>query len=138
MRSIVLILFFISVVSSQTIGDLNFYFIGDNTTDFKNITSAPEFSLVYNTSYFNPNKKTILFFHGFTNKFTSSAPRAIANAYLTRGDHNIILADWYKICKGNYMTVVKNISKVRIITLTLKLLIAFLRPHILLLEFWMV
>ncbi|XP_050298275.1 pancreatic lipase-related protein 2-like isoform X4 [Anthonomus grandis grandis] len=55
------------------------------------------------------SRKTIIFFHGFTESFENDDAQSIKNAYLTRGDYNVILVQNERILAGlDYITAASN------------------------------
>jgi hypothetical protein len=82
MKLIFLIFPLLSVSYGQVVGDIKFHFIGTSTTDYKLLTSGPEFSTVKNTIYYNSSKRTIIFFHGRESNYSEPIMQTIANAYL--------------------------------------------------------
>lgn len=113
MKSILIILFFVGFSYAQTSGDVKFIFKGTSVSDDKIITTSLEFSSLSNTNYFNSTKPTVIFFHGFVRTYYSPAGQAIAEAYIKRGDHNIILVDWSRLGYSYYSLAVKNLPKVK-------------------------
>lgn len=51
---------------------------------------------------FDPAKKTVLYIHGYLETQANESINVVVNAYLQRGDHNIILLDWSDLAEGNY------------------------------------
>lgn len=44
----------------------------------------------------------MLFIHGYVESGTTDSSLVIADAYLTRSDHNLIVLDWHEEASGNY------------------------------------
>lgn len=113
MKLITLIFFFLSVSYAQITGDVKFYFLGRSATDYRMLTASSQFLSVKYTTYYNPSKRTVIYFHGWNSNFKGEGVQTIAKAYLRRGDHNIIMADWSKFAGGNYVRVVGNMPRVK-------------------------
>lgn len=112
MKTFLLIISLISVSYAQTIGDVHFIFLGTSTSDYKNLTSPTQFSEVLNTKFYNPTKPTVIFFHGRSAKYSAPVVKVVADAYLKRGDHNMIMVDWSKFSNGSYFKAVNNLPQV--------------------------
>ncbi|XP_049533428.1 serine/threonine-protein phosphatase PP2A 65 kDa regulatory subunit isoform X2 [Anopheles darlingi] len=54
-------------------------------------------------SRFDKSKKTVMYFHGYIESPEVESVHVIADAYLKRGDHNIIILDWAQLADGNYL-----------------------------------
>lgn len=62
---------------------------------------------------FDASKKTVLYIHGYLETQANESISVIVNAYLERGDHNIILLDWSELADGNYfMDAIPNARQV--------------------------
>lgn len=59
----------------------------------RDILSQPEF---------HPQRKTVIYLHGYIESLLSQSIRVIVDAYLKRGDHNILVFDWSELADGNY------------------------------------
>ncbi|XP_015108334.1 pancreatic triacylglycerol lipase isoform X2 [Diachasma alloeum] len=62
--------------------------------------------------YMDINKNTAVFIHGFTQSINSNSVATIVEAYLKRGDHNIVAVDWSELAGGNYMQVISQVEEV--------------------------
>lgn len=51
---------------------------------------------------FDSQRKTVIYSHGYIESMSSQSIHVIVDAYLKRGDHNIILFDWSELADGNY------------------------------------
>ncbi|XP_053984239.1 phospholipase A1 VesT1.02-like [Hylaeus volcanicus] len=54
-------------------------------------------------SHFNPQKQTVIITHGWMNSYKSQACTKIRDAYLQKGDYNIITVDWATISVRPYV-----------------------------------
>lgn len=69
-------------------------------------------------SRFDKSKKTVMYFHGYIESMEVESVHVIADAYLKRGDHNIIILDWAQLADGNYLLeAVPNCKKVSVGTI---------------------
>ncbi|XP_025991246.2 hepatic triacylglycerol lipase [Solenopsis invicta] len=60
-------------------------------------------------SYFNTKHPTIVYIHGYSDSSLGKGPIAIRNAYLRRGNYNVILIEWPKLAVLPwYITAVRN------------------------------
>lgn len=50
----------------------------------------------------NSDLPTVLYIHGYKDSVESDGVSSIVNAYLQRGDHNILVLDWSKLCENDY------------------------------------
>lgn len=65
---------------------------------------------------FDPEKKTVLYIHGYLEAMSHESINVVANAYLKRKDHNVLFLDWAELADGNYMVdAVPNMKKVTIL-----------------------
>lgn len=63
---------------------------------------------------FDNHKKTVLYVHGYVEGPTHQSIHVIVDAYIKRGDHNILVLDWSELADGNYLIdAVPNIKQVR-------------------------
>lgn len=71
-------------------------------------------SLLENPAYDN-KKVTLIYCFGYTETYRHPSSQAIAKAYLTRKDTNIIIIDWSKYNNGNYfLDALPHLMKVRL------------------------
>ncbi|KAG5684759.1 hypothetical protein PVAND_013973 [Polypedilum vanderplanki] len=52
---------------------------------------------------FDNAKPTVIYLHGYIEHMEIESIRVISEAYLKRGDHNLILVDWAELADGNYL-----------------------------------
>ncbi|CAO1383460.1 unnamed protein product [Diamesa tonsa] len=52
---------------------------------------------------FDNAKPTVVYLHGFLETMEVESISVIANAYLTRNDHNILILDWGELADGSYL-----------------------------------
>lgn len=66
---------------------------------------------------FNANLPTVIYLHGYIENMQVESAHVIADAYIKRKDHNILLLDWADLADGNYLfDSVPNIKKVTVIS----------------------
>lgn len=63
-------------------------------------------------SAFDTHKQTVIQFHGWLDEHNSEFNDAIKNAVLTKNDINVIVADWSKVAKGEYLIVKSQMPEV--------------------------
>lgn len=62
---------------------------------------------------FDNQKKTVLYVHGYVEAPSHQSVHVIVDAYIKRGDHNILILDWSELADGNFFVdAVPNIKKV--------------------------
>ncbi|KAK6629854.1 hypothetical protein RUM43_003675 [Polyplax serrata] len=60
-------------------------------------------------SHFDPSKPTVFYIHGFTERAMGLSARTVKNAYLEKGNVNMIIVDWGSLCSfPYYAAAVKN------------------------------
>lgn len=52
---------------------------------------------------FDNTKPTMMYSYGFTESYNSRSTQTVLEAYLDRGDHNIVVTDWQPYNSGNYL-----------------------------------
>lgn len=63
---------------------------------------------------FNRHSETVLYLHGYVESPASSTVQLIANAYIKRKTHNILVLDWSALVNGSYITAVANSKEVNL------------------------
>lgn len=53
--------------------------------------------------YFDMQRKTMLYIHGYAEESKYESVRAIVDAYLQRTDYNVLALDWSELASGNYL-----------------------------------
>ncbi|KAG5673211.1 hypothetical protein PVAND_003276 [Polypedilum vanderplanki] len=92
-------------------GGINFLFFGSNFSDYVSTTLNYNFTSLQNTKYFNINKPTAVFLHGWGTSFVASVNQALAVAFISRGDYNTIIVDWSKYASDpDYYEVAASIN----------------------------
>lgn len=61
---------------------------------------------------FNAKKATVLYVHGWTQSPDAETSQLLINAYLKRGDYNILVLDWSDYSMGLYSSAMIRISKI--------------------------
>lgn len=78
------------------------FFYGNKSNEHKNF-SLNELGELTKHSKFNSVRPTVLYFHGYIEHMTDEHIEVIVDAYLTRGDHNLIMVDWNDMADGSYL-----------------------------------
>jgi hypothetical protein len=75
---------------------VNLLFIGSGFEDYKNLTFGANFSSLIGTSYYDFSRSTVVMIHGWKSNYLNDEymGKPFADAYTSRGDHNIIFIDW--------------------------------------------
>ncbi|XP_025161589.1 phospholipase A1 member A-like [Harpegnathos saltator] len=60
----------------------------------------------------NPNRKTVLYIHGYKENLQKNTVRMVVQAYLIRSDHNIIALSYAELVNGTYRNAIKNIDPI--------------------------
>lgn len=70
---------------------------------------------IVNSTYYDNNKKTIVYAFGYRDSYEGEAAQAIIKAFMTRrSEFNIFIIDWGYFNQGNYvLKVIPNLLKVR-------------------------
>jgi len=75
------------------------------------------FKTIYDDPKFNKDWPTVLYAHGFTEKFMSESVQLVKNAYMQRGGFNYIVIDWSAFSGGLYfLTTVPKLYEVGLAT----------------------
>jgi hypothetical protein len=92
------------VIRGTNLGNIDPY-----TVPWTNIKS------LLTSSFYDNNKPTIVFAHGYIDSYQSSSVQGIIQAYMTkRNEFNIFIIDWDKYSDGNYfLHAIPNVFKVR-------------------------
>lgn len=67
---------------------------------------------IVNHDDFDFNRKTVLYFHGWIEDFESESSQTVAQAYIERGDHNIIMGDWGRYSFSEYFLVIPRFTQI--------------------------
>jgi pancreatic triacylglycerol lipase len=61
------------------------------------------------SKYFNKSKPTVFYFHGWlSDGQEDSSALSMRDAYMTRGDHNVVTVDWSEYSKNiNYHLIIR-------------------------------
>lgn len=95
---------------------VNIYFFYGPTFEDHDVIRLNESVQLLNHERFDPNRPTVLYLHGYIETMQVESSHVIADAYLKRNDHNVLLLDWAELADGNYLfDSVPNIKKVRIV-----------------------
>lgn len=110
---LILFLFYTSSVSGNFSKNIFLVFIGDDYKDTKILTSTDDYRSLIGSKYYNASRPTVLFTFGYLCSFSGVMPRTMIDAYLLRGDHNIIAIDWTAYSKNvNYLEIVTQLNEV--------------------------
>lgn len=66
--------------------------------------SLNETRKILNHPEYDVNNKTVFYCFGYTESFRSESTANVVQAYIDKGDYNIIVLDWADYSKGNYVT----------------------------------
>lgn len=61
---------------------------------------------------FDDNKPVTLFLHGYKNNQQTPAVKKVVEAYISNGEHNLIVLDWADATAGTYVDAYKNVEPV--------------------------
>lgn len=87
--------------------------ICSNQIDENKTYALSEANAILHSAGYNASKRTVLYMHGFIEEVVHESVRTIIKAYLSRGDHNIIILDWSKLASGSYIwDALPNVRKV--------------------------
>ncbi|XP_060804419.1 pancreatic lipase-related protein 2-like [Amyelois transitella] len=64
------------------------------------------------TSNFNPNHPTVVIAHGWLSNQNTGINSLIRDAYLGKGETNVIVLDWMRLAISNYVTAVRGVPAV--------------------------
>lgn len=94
---------------------ISFFNFLRNTFDQQRIYDLKNAADILAQAEFDLNKPTVLYFHGFMETKEVESIQVIANAYLSRKDHNIIILDWGELADGSYLfDALPNAIKVKV------------------------
>jgi Lipase len=63
---------------------------------------------------FDVGKETVLYAHGYIESPAEESVSVLVDAYLKRGDHNILILDWMELADGHYIfEALPNTKRVR-------------------------
>lgn len=89
-----------------------YYFYGSYSN--RQIYSLNEIPQMTQHQSYDPNRRTILLIHGFTDSVSGITVRSVVSAYDIRKDHNLMVLDWSQSASGDYYTqAVPNCASVR-------------------------
>lgn len=60
------------------------------------------FEDILNDEHFDRSKPTVIYGHGFLESSETLSVTTVVNAYLKRGDFNIIVIDWFEYSTGKF------------------------------------
>lgn len=77
------------------------------------IYELDELRAILSHNEFNKQRQTVLYVHGYVEAPSHQSIHVIVDAYLKRGDHNILVLDWSELADGNFfMDAVPNMKQV--------------------------
>lgn len=79
------------------------YFFNGATFDDHKIYSLDESKNIPQHVKFDKLKPTVLYLHGYIENMTVESIHVIVDAYLKRGDHNLLVLDWSELADGSYV-----------------------------------
>jgi pimeloyl-ACP methyl ester carboxylesterase len=83
-------------ISSQAIDGINLIFHGSNSSDTRVTTVNSNFARLKGTRHFSETRPTVVYVHGWRSGLLPISTRTVVEAYISRGDHNVIAVDWSK------------------------------------------
>lgn len=111
--TIFLTFFLFKIAASLIDDDVFFIFVGKNHSDIQKVHSGGNFQSIKGSNYYNNSKSSVMYIHGWQGKFERRASRGIVEAFLTRGDHNVIFVDWSKHARQwNYAKTAMSMNEV--------------------------
>lgn len=106
---------FVIKIAANIDNSVFFIFIGKNQTDTKKMFPGDDFRRLKLSQYYDDHKPSVVYIHGWQGKIERRASQGVIDAYLIRGDHNIIFLDWSQQAKKlNYMKTAREMNEVRI------------------------
>ena len=91
----------------------HFKFVGTSHKDYKSFYLLTNFKKIYNTTYFDPEKPSVLIIHGWMNNYKFRMAKTMVEAFLTRPEYNLIFADWgYSAITADYRSAVEAVPHV--------------------------
>lgn len=98
------------------ISDVKLHLIFGYSTSNMNPVAVPWSNIVrlLNSSYYNNSIATLVYAHGFNEKYSSASVQTVFRAYMTRrNEFNLLFIDWGKYADGNYyLKSIPNLIKV--------------------------
>jgi hypothetical protein len=84
----------------------------ENTSQYDDYYLNMDEDFMTNWNYDN-NRPTMLYSYGYTESYNSKSTQTVLEAYLERGDHNLIVTEWQPYNSGNYLfEAIKNSYRV--------------------------
>lgn len=77
------------------------FIYGPTVDDYQSYAYDGLVELMQHPKY-DANRSTVLFIHGFKESGTKGSAAVIADAYVTRTDHNLIILDWEREASVSY------------------------------------
>lgn len=78
-------------------------FFNGKTYDDHETYKLEEVLNIVNHATFDKSRPTVMYVHGYIENMSVESIHVIVDAYLKRGDHNILILDWSDLADGNYM-----------------------------------
>lgn len=110
MKLFQLLLFFVSidliVSQCEDVSDVKFLLIRGKEISklYPKAISWRKIGSLLNSKYFDKNKRTVVYAHGFTESIETISTQTVISAYLKRkSEYNILIIDWTKHNDGNYI-----------------------------------
>ncbi|CAG9810372.1 unnamed protein product [Chironomus riparius] len=94
MKILIILIIFVAQSSAFFNYLSHFKFIGSSYKDFKSLYVVGKFKKINNTTYFDPEKPSVLIIHGWMNNYRFKMAKTLVDAFLTRPEYNLIFADW--------------------------------------------
>lgn len=91
------------LIVSQLPQLFNFLFISRKTFEENQPFPLDDARSIMRHNSFEMDRETVIYIHGYVESMEVESIRVIADAYLKRGDHNILILDWAALADGNYV-----------------------------------
>ncbi|XP_070502244.1 inactive pancreatic lipase-related protein 1 [Chironomus tepperi] len=78
------------------------FFYGKSFNDQRNFPFSKAVDILEQDEFDN-GKPTVIYIHGYIEHMEMESVKVVCEAYLKRGDHNIIFVDWAELADGNYL-----------------------------------
>ncbi|PSN48335.1 hypothetical protein C0J52_03419 [Blattella germanica] len=83
------------------------FYNGDNSTVYVDVPFDKGEEII-DLPGFDPSKKVLIYIHGFKENMNLTSIHVITNAFLERGDTNVIALDWTEYAAKDYITALLN------------------------------
>ncbi|KAM8704983.1 hypothetical protein ACLKA7_009443 [Drosophila subpalustris] len=95
----------------ETHSDVSFYLYTNNNPKEGHQLTHEEDGMSIRSSHFHPERPTKFVIHGWKGSYKDAMNKWITNAWLSRGDFNIIVVDWEASRTENYVSAAKAVGR---------------------------